>query len=115
MPSTFEWLSVDEVEHSTLAFERVVPDDDSQVVVCIANLADLPRHGYRVGLRAGVPWSVLFRSDDICFGGGGTDRPDLHVEPTPWQRRSHSALVTLPARSVLYLAPTPAPRPAPSS
>jgi 1,4-alpha-glucan branching enzyme len=115
VPSTFEWLSVDEVEHSTLAFERVVPDDDSQVVVCIANLSDLPRHGYRVGLRAGVPWSVLFRSDDICFGGGGTDLPDLHVEPTPWQRRSHSALVTLPARSVLYLAPTPPPRPAPSS
>jgi 1,4-alpha-glucan branching enzyme len=103
---SFQWLSVEDAEHSTLAFERTVPGDEGQVVVCIANLSDLPRHGYRVGLRSGGPWSVLLRTDDVRFGGLGAELPELAVEPTPWQRREHSALVTLPPRTVLYVAPS---------
>ncbi|MGQ0830748.1 MAG: 1,4-alpha-glucan branching protein GlgB [Microthrixaceae bacterium] len=105
LPDGFHWLSVDEAEHATLAFERTMPGDERQTVVCIANLSDLPRHGYRIGLRGGGSWSIALRSDDQCFGGGGGALPEVEVEATPWQHRGHSAVVTLPARSVLYLAP----------
>ncbi len=104
-PTSFEWLSVDEAEHATFAFERLVPGDDTQVVVCVANLSDLPRHGYRVGLRAGGGWSVALRSDAAAFGGPGATPLDVAAEPTPWQGRSHSTLLTLPARTVLYVVP----------
>ncbi len=103
---SFEWLSVDEAEHSTFAFERVVPGDPSQVVVCMANLSAVPRHGYRVGLRSADAWSIVLRSDDRRFSGSDTPLPEIVLESTPWQGRAHSAVVTLPARSVLYLAPT---------
>ncbi|MFZ6005932.1 MAG: 1,4-alpha-glucan branching protein GlgB [Actinomycetota bacterium] len=99
----FHWLSVDEAEHSTLAFERAEPGG-ADVVVCVANLSDLPRHGYRVGLRQAGRWSVILRTDHVRYGGLATDLPELVVEHTPWQHRSHSALVFLPPRSVLYLA-----------
>ena len=102
----FEWLSVDDDEHSTFAFERVVPGDDTQVIVCVANLSDVPRHGYRVGLRTPVAWSVVLRSDDVRFGGAGHGDIPLASEPTPWQGRSHSTVVAVPARSVLFLAPS---------
>ncbi len=107
LPDGFRWLSVDEAEHATLAFERSVPRDERQVVICLANLSDLPRHGYRVGLQGGGSWSVVLRSDDARFGGPGSDLPEIVVESTPWQKSSHSGLVTIPARTVLYLAPSP--------
>jgi 1,4-alpha-glucan branching enzyme len=101
----FEWLAVDDAEHSTLAFERRVPGHDNQVVVCVANLSDVPRHGYRVGLSIGGPWRMLLRTDHERFGGLATELPPLAVEPLPWQHRGHSTVLTLPPRTVLYLAP----------
>ncbi|MEX2293595.1 MAG: 1,4-alpha-glucan branching protein GlgB [Acidimicrobiales bacterium] len=103
---SFEWLSVDEDEHSTFAFERTDPGDAARPVVCLANLSDLPRHGYRVGLPTPGPWSVVLRSDDVRFGGSGGEDIALQTEATAWQGRNHSALITLPARTVLYLAPS---------
>ena len=102
---TFDWLSVDEDEHCTFAFERIVHGEEAEVIVCVANLSDLPRHGYRVGLRHPGAWSVVLRSDDARFGGPGGADVSLSPEPTPWQSRAHSTVVTLPARTVLYLAP----------
>jgi 1,4-alpha-glucan branching enzyme len=102
----FQWLAVDDAEHSTLAFERSVPGHDGQVVVCVANLSEVWRHDYRVGLRFGGPWSVLLSTAAERFGGRGDGAlGEVAVEGTPWQGRSHSTVVTIPPRTVLYLAP----------
>ena len=41
----------------------------------------------------------------VRFGGATDDPGPILVEATPWQERSHSAVIALPARSVTYLAP----------
>jgi 1,4-alpha-glucan branching enzyme len=71
----------------------------------VANLSDVPRHGYRVGLSIGGPWRMLLRTDHERFGGLATELPPLAVVPLPWEHRGHSTVLTLPPRTVLYLAP----------
>ena len=103
-PGAFSWLEVDDADHSTYAFERRDPGGDG-VIVVVANLAGIARHGYRVGLRQGGRWCCPLTTDDERFGGHGGWRGDLEAEATPWHGRSHSAVLTLPPRSVTYLVP----------
>jgi 1,4-alpha-glucan branching enzyme len=103
-PGRFSWLDVDSAPQSTLAFERLAPDGEG-VVVCVANLSGIARHGYRLGLRSGGRWGAALTTDDTRFGGHGGWKDDLEAEDIPWQGRSHSAVLTLPAASVTYLVP----------
>ncbi len=103
-PAGFAWLDVDSAPQGTLAFERLRPGRDD-VVVCIANLSGIPRHGYRIGLRRGGRWGAVLSTDDARFGGHGGWKDDLDAEDVPWHDRSHSAVLLLPPLSVTYLAP----------
>jgi 1,4-alpha-glucan branching enzyme len=100
----FRWLDVDSASHSTLAFERLDPAGDG-VLVCVANLSGIARHGYRVGLRRGGRWGAALSTEEARFGGPGGWEDDLEADATPWQGHEHSAVVTLPALSVTYLVP----------
>lgn len=101
----FAWLSVDDTEACTFAFERSVPGLAAEVVVVVANLSDVPRPHYRVGLTGDAPWETILSTDHVRFGGATADLAPIVVEPTPWQGRPHSAVLSLPVRSVTYLAP----------
>jgi len=103
-PSGFAWLDVDSASHSTLAFERVQPGGED-VVMCVANLSGIPRHGYRLGLRQAGRWGAALTTDDTRFGGHGGWKDDLEAEDVPWQHRPHSAVLVLPPLSVTYLVP----------
>jgi 1,4-alpha-glucan branching enzyme len=106
-PAAFAWLDVDDADASTLAFERSDPcAPDGSTLVCIANLAGIGRHGYRVGLSRPGRWRAALSTDDTRFGGQGGWRGDVEAEDIPWQGRPHSIAVTLPARSVTWLVPT---------
>ena len=104
-PGAFSWLDVDDADHSTFAFERTEPGG-SGVIVCVANLTGIARHGYRVGLREGGRWCCPLSTDDVRFGGQGGWRGDVDAEATPWHGRSHSVVITLPPASVTYLVPS---------
>ncbi len=99
----FAWLDVDNAEHCVLAFERHEPGGD--VVVCVANLDGRDHDGYRLGLCRGGAWGAALSTDDSAFGGHGGWRDDLIADDVAWQGRDHSAVLTLPARSVTYLVP----------
>ena len=49
----------------------------------------------------------LVTTDDARYGGAGSWVPHLEAEPTPWQDRDHSAVLTIPPLTVLYLVPGP--------
>ncbi len=103
-PDAFAWLEVEDAQHSVLAFERLDPGGDD-VVVCLANLQAVERPGYRIGLRHPGHWRALMSTDDHRYAGTASGALQLLAEPVPWQGRAHSALLTLPPLSVLYLAP----------
>jgi 1,4-alpha-glucan branching enzyme len=101
-PAGFSWLDADDVDLSTLAFERHDPAS-GDVVVCVANLAGMARHGCRIGLPRAGRWRAALTTDDVAFGGHGGWDADVEAEAEPWQGRSHSVVLTLPALSVTYL------------
>jgi 1,4-alpha-glucan branching enzyme len=103
-PAGFAWREVDDRDHSTLAFERWDPGGDD-VVVCVANLSGIARHGCRIGLPRGGRWRAALTTDDAAFGGHGGWHADVDADAQPWQGRSHSVALTLPALSVTYLVP----------
>jgi 1,4-alpha-glucan branching enzyme len=103
-PAGFSWLAVDDSDRSTLAFERLVPGTDD-VLVCLANLQGVHQQDFRVGLRRPGRWRGLITSDDARYGGSGSWVPHLEPEPVPWHGRPHSATITIPPLTVLYLVP----------
>jgi 1,4-alpha-glucan branching enzyme len=103
-PAGFAWLAVDDAAQSVLAFERRQPGTDD-VIVCIANLKGLHAEDYRIGLVRPGRWRGLVTTDDARYGGSGSWVPHLDAEPTAWQNRSHSAVLTVPPLTVLYLIP----------
>jgi 1,4-alpha-glucan branching enzyme len=106
-PEGFAWIAADDADHSVYAFERRVPGgDDRDVVVCLANLTPVPRHGYRVGLPVTGPWVDVLNTDAHAFGGSGIEQPEVTAEATPWQGRPASAVLTLPPLGVRWLAPS---------
>ena len=58
-------------------------------------------------------WRGLITSDDARYVGSGRWVPHLEAEPVPWQDRPHSATITIPPLTCLYLIPerTGVPRP----
>jgi 1,4-alpha-glucan branching enzyme len=103
-PAGFSWLAVDDAAHNVLAFERFVPGGDD-VVICLANLQGLHQEGYRIGLCRPGRWRGLVTTDDARYGGSGSWVPHLEAEPIEWQGRAHSAVITLPPLTVIYLIP----------
>jgi len=101
-PHGFAWLEGTDADHNVFAFARVDPGG-ARPVVCIANLAPLPRHEYGIAFpRAGV-WEELVDTDSRFYGGsdvgnGGT------VDVAPTSSGGHARLV-LPPLGVLWLVP----------
>lgn len=65
----FEWLRVDDAEHSTAAFMR--RDDSGGMLICAFNFTPVPCEEYRIGLKKNIAVSELLNSDDQRFGGTG--------------------------------------------
>ena len=104
-PYSFQWLVVDDADHSVLAFARYGHALEDTVVV-IANLTPLVRHGYRVGLPHGGHWQERLNTDSSHYGGSNVGNhgrvlaDDLAQHGQRW-----SAALTLPPLAVLWLQP----------
>src|SRR2546423_4714917 len=82
-PAGFRWLEPNDAQANVLAFARYSADG-SRVLVCVCNLAPVPREGYRLGLPAAGRWRQLvntgptyYRGPPLRDPGGGAlgDRP----------------------------------------
>ena len=104
-PTAFEWLDVDDAEHSIYAFIRWANDGRS-AVVCIANWTPVPRPGYRVGVPWGGEWSVLLDTDREAYWGSGHrgESATVTARDEQWQGRSASVVFDLPPLAMVWLS-----------
>ena len=100
----FEWIDASDVDNNILSFLRK-SKDGSRTLVCVANLAPVPRHDYRIGLPQGGAWREVFNSDWSEFGGSGVSNGEVQSHEESWHGRPHSATVTLPPLGVVWLTP----------
>jgi len=101
----FRWIEPNDAMNNVLVFARVSKDGERQVV-CIANLAPVPRERYRVGLPVAGEWTELLNTDSAYYGGTGVgNMGKVIAEETTWHDQPFSAVLTLPPLAVVWLQP----------
>ena len=101
----FWWIEPNDAANSVFAFARV-GRDAAKPLVFVANLTPVPRHDYRLGLPVPGRWRELVNTDSSYFGGSDLGNyGGVETDDTPWMNQYHSAVLTLPPLSVLWLVP----------
>jgi 1,4-alpha-glucan branching enzyme len=102
----FAWLEPNDALNNVLAFMRI-SKDGMRRLVCIANLAPVPREGYRVGLPSSGAWREVLNTDSAYYGGSGLGNlGEVEATGRSWHDQPYSAELTLPPLSVVWLAPS---------
>jgi 1,4-alpha-glucan branching enzyme len=104
-PAGFDWLIGDDPDQNVAAFVRHEPGGDD-VVVCVANLAPVPRHHYRVGLPRTGAWLELVNTDSDHYSGSGVGNlGSVEADEQPAHGQPASAELTIPPLGVVWLTP----------
>jgi 1,4-alpha-glucan branching enzyme len=104
-PAGFDWLEPNDAENNVVSFMRRSQSGD-HVLVAACNLSPVPRGGYRMGLPKAGRWREAINTDAEVYGGSGVGNyGGVDAEPVPWHGQPHSAELTLPPLSVVWLVP----------
>lgn len=104
-PHSFQWLVVDDAEHSVLAFARYGHRLEDTVVV-IANLTPVVRYAHRIGLPHGGTWRERLNTDSDHYGGSNVgNHGRVTAEEHPLHGQGWSAGFTLPPLGVIWIQP----------
>ncbi len=102
----FAWLEANDADNNVVAFARFGRDPARDALVCVANLALVPRAPYRVGLPRAGAWREALNTDAGRFGGSGVGSGGgVQAEAVPWHGQGWSAELTLPPLGVVWLVP----------
>ena len=99
----FRWISCNDRDNSVVAFRRI--DKKGHEVIGICNFCPVKREHYRIGLPKAGAYQLALNSDEVKYGGWGTELPEITAEESPWGDLPYSAEFTLPPLSVLYYKP----------
>lgn len=69
----FDWLVLDRVEDSVIAFRRIAKDGSE--VIAVINFTPVVRRNYPIPIKTVKKYELLFNSDDYKFGGSGVHIP----------------------------------------
>ncbi|MBA3649818.1 MAG: 1,4-alpha-glucan branching protein GlgB [Chitinophagales bacterium] len=102
-PQGFEWMKVNDAEHSVLIYCRNGTQQNDIVLIAL-NLTPVARYNYRTAVPLAGTWKELICSDDAKYWGAGFQtRGDIVSEPTPWDNKNDSMEIDLPPLSaVIY-------------
>jgi 1,4-alpha-glucan branching enzyme len=99
----FRWIDVGDRQNSVISYARL--DGDAHVVV-VLNLTPVPRHNYRIGVPAGVRYTVALSSDDEQWGGSGChEAASVMAEAVPYHGHEWSVELLLPPLGAMILLP----------
>ncbi|MDR0788621.1 MAG: 1,4-alpha-glucan branching protein GlgB [Bifidobacteriaceae bacterium] len=107
----FEWLDINDSEHSVLSFVR--KDEQGNPVVVVINFANAAFEGYRIALpnvggahSETTKWKEIFNSDNEYYGGSNVVNPDeITAEDFEYHGRNYSLSLRVPPLGVTILKP----------
>jgi len=68
-PAGFAWMDANDAERNVFSFARRAPGEPD--LVCVANFAATPHHGYRLALPAAGRWEEVLNTDAATYTGSG--------------------------------------------
>jgi 1,4-alpha-glucan branching enzyme len=102
-PEGFRWIDANDADNNVISFYRTDRAHKNHVV-CICNLAPVPRTGFRVGLPKGGSYTEVVNTDAEAYGGTNVgNMGKVTAEAVPWHGLEHSAMVTLPPLGTIWL------------
>jgi len=99
----FEWIDLQDWEHSIISFIRK-GKKDTELILVVANCTPVLQTNYFVGAPRGGRWKEILNSDAIFYGGSGHgNMGGAEAVPIPWHGRNYSLRLTLPPLGVVFL------------
>jgi len=101
-PEGFQWIQADSASSNVYGFLR--RDRSGRSIACIANLANRPWPGYRVGAPKAGTWQRILDTDAAAVGGRDRSGPStVRTEHVPWDAMPESLVLDLPPLTVQWL------------
>ncbi|HYT39458.1 MAG TPA: 1,4-alpha-glucan branching protein GlgB, partial [Acidimicrobiia bacterium] len=102
----FAWIDANDTDQNVLSFLRYPADREAgKPLACIANLAPVPREGYRIGVPQGGWWREVLNTDATDFWGSGVVNGGAMADGYGWHGHDQSLALTLPPLAVVWLEP----------
>lgn len=100
----FEWIEADDLENSVYIYLRKGKKRDD-VFMIVLNL--LPKViDYKIGVKAGTHWEVIFNSDDERYSGSGVEPEVFGEQYEEYMRHPKSIALKLPPLAGVILKQT---------
>ena len=97
----FQWVALDDYQHSVIAFRRIANDGSEILVVC--NFQPVQRDNYRVGVPVAGIYEEVFNSESAEFGGCGVlNSGEIKSKRIKDHQLNNSIEITLPPLGVMY-------------
>ena len=101
-PEGFDWLVVDDAEHSVFAFER--KSQDGERIIVISNFTPVPRHDYRIGVNVAGKYEEILNTDSMYYQGSNLGNFGcVESEAIHSHGRENSISVSVPPLATVYL------------
>ncbi len=104
----FRWISADDNANSVVAFPRI--DRRGRELICICNFCPVLREHYRLGLPKPGQYEPVLSSDDLKYGGSGTELLTVTAEREPMHGLQYSGEFTLAPLSAMFYQRKTTPR-----
>jgi 1,4-alpha-glucan branching enzyme len=102
-PEGFRWIDANDADNNVFSFYRTGTKPDEHVIF-IANLAPVPRAGFRIGVPQKGRYEEILNTDSEIYGGSGVGNlGSVVAAEIPWHGLDHSVEVTLPPLGVVWL------------
>ena len=99
-PDGFEWINPNDGYRSIFSFVRHGKSGRNNLLF-VCNFTPMARPDYRVGVPKKKKYTLLLNSDDVKFGGEGTERPTVYQsEKSECDGRPYSFAYELPPYGV---------------
>lgn len=97
----FQWIALDDYQHSVIAFRRIA--NDGSEIICVCNFQPVTREKYRIGVPVYGIYKEVFNSESEEFGGCGiANNGDIKAEVVENHGLKYSVEITLPPLGVTY-------------
>ncbi|WNK41444.1 1,4-alpha-glucan branching enzyme [Pantoea agglomerans] len=100
-PAGFEWLVVNDAEHSVFAFVR--RDREGNEVIVVSNFTPVPRPGYRFGVNQPGYWREVLNTDQHEYHGSDVRNHRVHTDEQESHGRPQSLSLNLPPLATVWL------------